>query len=311
MPHVLHTIWLDSHEPTNKDTLWIKPLKKDYYGIFVYGSNGWTLTTALFKGTIGEFVVDQLPEATTESNGVMSAQDKTDLEMLKASWADIDIIIEAINNMDQTPTEGSQNVVSSGGVYESLEGKVDVVDGKGLSTEDFTTSEKNKLASIPDDIVNGIQSDWNTLDSTSVSYIKNRTHWTENNVIQDASLSLTGNTLYDVTFNITNTNYYSGPPLASDTDVRWSLVAEDKELRIVANKISTSDVGVSWDLSVYDGLNRIGFYEDIASGADKTLNPNIGTIDLGDLYIGEIVHRLNKKFMPSNMVYFGETYNPI
>lgn len=26
MPHVLHTIWLDSHEPTNKDTLWIKPI---------------------------------------------------------------------------------------------------------------------------------------------------------------------------------------------------------------------------------------------------------------------------------------------
>lgn len=183
MPHVLHTIWLDSHEPTNKDTLWIKPLKKDYYGIFVYGSNGWVLTTALFKGTIGEFVIDQLPEATIETNGVMAAQDKRDLEMLKDALANIDVIIEAINNIDQTPTEGSQHMVTSGGVYESLEGKVDVVDGKGLSTEDFTSEEKNKLASIPDDIINGIQSDWNTNNNDSVSYIKNRTHWEENGVV--------------------------------------------------------------------------------------------------------------------------------
>lgn len=307
MPHVLHTIWLDSHEPTNKDTLWIKPLKKDYYGIFVYGSNGWTLTTALFKGTIGEFVVDQLPEATTESNGVMSAQDKTDLEMLKASWADIDIIIEAINNMDQTPTEGSQNVVSSGGVYESLEGKVDVVDGKGLSTEDFTSEEKNKLASIPDDVVNGIQSDWNTNNTGSVSYVKNRTHWTEDNIIQGATLSFIGESLSDVDFYITNTNYHATPTTESDSDMRWALTAEDKELRIVANKISSSDVGVSWDLSVYDGLNRIAVCEGIASGAEKTINTT-DAINLGDLYIGEFVHRLNKKFMPSNMVYFGETY---
>lgn len=183
MPHILHTVWLDSHEPTNKDTLWIKPLKKDYYGIFVYGSNGWVLTTAMFKGTIGEFVIDQLPEATIETNGVMAAQDKRDLEMLKEVLANIDVIIETINNIDQTPTEGSQHMVTSGGVHESLKGKVDVVDGKGLSTEDFTSEEKNKLASIPDDIINGIQSDWNTNNNDSVSYIKNRTHWEENGVV--------------------------------------------------------------------------------------------------------------------------------
>lgn len=307
MPHVLHTIWLDSHEPTNKDTLWIKPLKKDYYGIFVYGSNGWVLTTALFKGTIGEFVIDQLPEATTESNGVMSAQDKRDLEMLKEALANIDVIIEAINNIDQTPTEGSQHMITSGGVYESLEGKVDAVDGKGLSTEDFTSEEKNKLASIPDDIVNGIQSDWNTNNNDSVSYIKNRTHWTEDNIIQEATLSFTGESLSDADFYITNTNYHAILASESDSDIRWALEVEDKELRIVANRISTSDVGVSWDLSVYDGLNRIGVCEGIASGAEKTINTT-DAINLGDLYIGEFVHRLNKKFMPSNMVYFGKTY---
>ena len=33
-------------------------------------------------------------------------------------------------------------------IYTALEGKVDVVDGKGLSTEDYTTAEKTKLAGI-------------------------------------------------------------------------------------------------------------------------------------------------------------------
>lgn len=82
MPHVLHTIWVDRQEPTNPDTLWIRPMKKGQYGVYVYGVLGWTLITAEFKGTIGEFVVSQLPEATPESNGVMSAADKAKLDAL-------------------------------------------------------------------------------------------------------------------------------------------------------------------------------------------------------------------------------------
>ena len=34
---------------------------------------------------------------------------------------------------------------------DSISGKVDKVAGKGLSTNDYTTAEKNKLASLPDD----------------------------------------------------------------------------------------------------------------------------------------------------------------
>ena len=34
---------------------------------------------------------------------------------------------------------------------DSISGKVDKVAGKGLSTNDYSTAEKNKLASLPDD----------------------------------------------------------------------------------------------------------------------------------------------------------------
>ena len=49
---------------------------------------------------------------------------------------------------DSTPREGSTNPVESGGVYTALAGKVDKVTGKGLSTNDYTTAEKTKLAGL-------------------------------------------------------------------------------------------------------------------------------------------------------------------
>lgn len=53
--------------------------------------------------------------------------------------------------VDPTPTENSTNAVQSGGTYTALAGKVDKVQGKGLSTEDYTTAEKTKLSGIATD----------------------------------------------------------------------------------------------------------------------------------------------------------------
>lgn len=49
---------------------------------------------------------------------------------------------------DNSPTSGSSNPVKSGGIYSALDNKVDKVSGKGLSTNDYTTPEKEKLASL-------------------------------------------------------------------------------------------------------------------------------------------------------------------
>lgn len=52
----------------------------------------------------------------------------------------------------QETGESEEAVMSQKAVTDSLATKVDAVEGKGLSTEDFTTEEKEKLASIPDEI---------------------------------------------------------------------------------------------------------------------------------------------------------------
>jgi len=52
--------------------------------------------------------------------------------------------------------------------------KVDKITGKGLSTNDYTTVEKNKLAGIETGAEVNVQSDWNESDNTKDSYIKNK-----------------------------------------------------------------------------------------------------------------------------------------
>lgn len=49
---------------------------------------------------------------------------------------------------DDTPTANSNNPVKSSGIKSALDNKVDKVAGKGLSTNDYTTADKNKLAGI-------------------------------------------------------------------------------------------------------------------------------------------------------------------
>ena len=69
-------------------------------------------------------------------------------------------------------------------VNSALDKKVDAVAGKGLSTEDYTTEEKNKLKSLTvggsgggGGVVDQVQADWEQTDETKPDYIKNRTHY--------------------------------------------------------------------------------------------------------------------------------------
>lgn len=52
--------------------------------------------------------------------------------------------------------------------------KIDKQVGKSLSSNDYTDEEKSKLASIQSNAEQNVQSDWNEIDSTSDSYIKNK-----------------------------------------------------------------------------------------------------------------------------------------
>lgn len=71
-------------------------------------------------------------------------------------------------------TSGSYNDLSDKPTIPDVSGKVDKVSGKGLSTNDYTTAEKNKLAGIASGAEVNVQSDWSVTDSTSDAFIKNK-----------------------------------------------------------------------------------------------------------------------------------------
>jgi hypothetical protein len=71
-----------------------------------------------------------------------------------------------------TPVSGGTTKFTTGGAYTELAKKVDKVSGKGLSTNDYTTDEKNKLAGIAAGAEVNVQSDWNA--TSGDAFIKNK-----------------------------------------------------------------------------------------------------------------------------------------
>jgi hypothetical protein len=62
----------------------------------------------------------------------------------------------------------------SGSVNTAIGNKVDKVDGKGLSTNDFTTEYKDKLDGIASGANVNVQADWTEADDTADSFINNK-----------------------------------------------------------------------------------------------------------------------------------------
>ena len=68
---------------------------------------------------------------------------------LTQSGDEVQALLDKVQSPDSTPTTGSQNLVTSEGVKAVLDQKVDKVSGKGLSTNDYTDAEKQKLGALP------------------------------------------------------------------------------------------------------------------------------------------------------------------
>jgi hypothetical protein len=118
---------------------------------------------------------------------------------------------------DNEPTLNSDNPVKSGGIYSAIEaektraqtaeaGKVDVVAGKGLSTEDYTTAEKIKLSGIESGAEVNVQADWNQSDNTKDDYINNKPSIP---VISAHSDYSTGTKIGSVTVDGVETDFYA------------------------------------------------------------------------------------------------------
>lgn len=76
--------------------------------------------------------------------------------------------------VDQTFDPASQNAQSGTAVAGAIAGKVDKVNGKGLSTNDYTDADKTKLDGVESGAQANVQADWNQTDSAADDFIKNK-----------------------------------------------------------------------------------------------------------------------------------------
>lgn len=100
-----------------------------------------------------------IPVATTEKAGIITATDKTRIDLIPGITTSITNINNDINSINTSITGINSSITDINtsldsidediaAIYSNLDTKVDKVPGKSLSTNDYTTTEKNKLADI-------------------------------------------------------------------------------------------------------------------------------------------------------------------
>lgn len=199
-------------------------------------------------------------------------------------------------SMDGTGATGSsQKFAREDHVHPSDTTKVDKVSGKGLSTNDYTTTEKNKLAGIASGAEVNVQSDWNQTTTTADDYIKNKpTIPTLKNVfgkVKVGSTTIEADTTQDtlelaagsnvtltpdatndkVTIAATDTTYSAGDGIAINSGTISALVNAANGLSIDTNgkiAMGAASTSVAGAMSSSDKTKLNG----IATGAEVNQN---------------------------------------
>lgn len=131
----------------------------------INGSNVATTSQIISEATINSKDTATLNSAKTYADGKVSALKE---ELLGPGTSEaIDTIYELA-----TALQENESVVET--LNSAISNKVDKVSGKGLSTNDYTTTEKNKLAGIASGAEVNVQADWSVTTTTSDAYIKNK-----------------------------------------------------------------------------------------------------------------------------------------
>jgi len=148
--------------------------------------------------------------------------------------------------IDTTPTDGSTNLIDSNAVFDGLALKVDKVTGKQLSTEDYTTAEKSKLAGIAENAEVNVNSDW---DATS----------------GDAQILNKPNLLVGVHNRIVIAGQVYNNALTAGTTVTTPGATNRMEISplIPINDMTVTDIGINVTTVVAGSLARIIVYSDL------------------------------------------------
>ena len=173
-------------------------------------------------------------------------------------------------------------------------GKVDKETGKGLSSNDYTDTEKNKLSGIAAGAEVNVQSDWDETDSSSDAYILNKpTIPTVNNAtltIQKNGTTVntfTANASQNVTANITvptnNNELTNGAGYQTSSEVQSAINSAIEgitgvDFQVVASLPATGTKGVIYLMSNSGSAPNV--YDEYIWLSASSSYEKIGTTDI-------------------------------
>lgn len=219
------------------------------------------------------------PRETTHQRIADALEDIVDKIVDTSSASNIDY--------DNTQSGLSANKVQ-GAVDELAEEKVDKVSGKGLSTNDYTNAEKQKLANIESNAQANVQSDWNEDDIEDDGYIKNKPDLS-------TSLTATGN---PITIESSESNLVECVATISSSTSTVTITVKDKSTNPTVTNTHTIDLGrtvSSGTLDVVKGTLTTG-------GTTYNLPPTQIKLLKGNNVISSNVSSLSIKYYPDNVL---------
>ena len=171
-----------------------------------------------------------------------------------------------------TPVSGGTTKFTTGGAYTELAKKVDKVSGKGLSTNDYTTDEKNKLAGI----ASGAEVNQNAFSNVVVGSTTISADGKTDSItlVAGSNVTLTPDATNDkITIAATDTTYSTATTSAA------GLMSSDDKTKL--NGIATGATNVTTDtVSGWGYTKNVGTVTGVKMNG-TTKSPSSGVVDLG------------------------------
>jgi len=175
--------------------------------------------------------------------------------------------------VDEVLNAISKNPIANKAVYDALLEKVDKIDGKGLSTNDYTTADKEKLDNIEYNAEVNVQSDWNEANSNDDAYIKNKPSIYTQTEINDLIADFITNTVDNLV------NYYKKSETYTQTEVNALIAQASMGLFVVAPTLPTASA---------DTINKI-YLIPSPNPEEQNIKDEYITVLENDVYKWEII----------------------
>ena len=241
-PSVAHKIMFSNTSTPLKYSLDVSQLNGQWFiGVCTGGHTNLVVSAvAIGSGLTGHVIIDKNNVDMSKRSGLQFTGNVT---VTDDSTNDKTVVNIQGTSIDDTTASGS-TTYSSNKTNTLLNGKVDKVAGKELSTNDYTDADKTKLEGIAEGAEVNVQSDWNQTNSAQDDYIKNKPS-AEEQTVTDTFSTVNGGLLSECKVNLSPVQDLHG------YDHPWVGGSRKNLLPMTVDNIKALNTGGTWNGNVY------------------------------------------------------------